>query len=421
VLPDLEGIAMKRYGLDAGICLALIVCIGLCVWHVTGLGGHIQTLTDARADDVWFEADVARVYNDMTDRGANHYKTTVHPLFPLLTYPLINACQKVLHLDKMLAVRAMVAATAGLWMALFYTLLRLLRCRRPDALLFGLVAAMSTGGLFWTAIPETYEFGSVTILAVLVVAAVAQRRAVPVWVDVVAGAASMSVLITDFSVNLASLVSRYRLKSAIQIACNAFVVVVLLWGLQKYFFTTAQFFLGEHDKGVAPSPRSTALVVMLLHSFVAPEIWTFPNEQVGEWPLLSYQHAALGPLDFLKVPALVSWLCLLGFAAWALARVPQYPRFRTLLALAIAGQLALHLVYGNETFLYALDWIPLLIAAAALASLTRWRPLVLTLAALFAITAGLHNTAQLKVALDLVASHAGPAPRATSPAASPQS
>jgi hypothetical protein len=65
----------------------------------------------------------------------------------------------------------------------------------------------------------------------------------------------------------------------------------------------------------------------------------------------------------------------------------------------------LHLIYGNETFLYALDWIPLFVTAAALATLTRGRWIVLTLAAIFAITAGIHNAQQLKATLALLASN----------------
>jgi hypothetical protein len=406
VLPHLDLFTGRRK-LDAAICLFLLLAVALCVWSVSGIGGHIQALIDARADDVWFEADVDRVFNDMTDRGANHYKTTVHPLFPLLLYPVIHVIQKLLHLDPVRAVRVVIAAAAGLWLAAFYFLLRLLRCRPLDAVVFALVAASTSAGLFWTAIPETYQFGSLTILGVLIVAAIAARRGtVPVTFDVVAGAASMSILLTDFMVNLASLISRYRLKQAIQIACNALVVVVLLWGLQKYYFTTAHFFIGEHDKGAPPVPRSTALVVILLHSFVAPGFWTLPNELPSEWPKLSYQHAGLGTMDFLKVTALISWVCLLGFATWALARVPLYPRFRITLALSILGQMALHVIYGNETFLYAMDWMPLLVTAAALATLTQWRWVVLALAGAFLITAGIHNGVELRAALDTVVTNA---------------
>jgi len=273
--------------------------------------------------------------------------------------------------------------------------------------LFTLVAAATSAALFWTAIPETYEFGSLAILVVLIAAAIAERRAtIPAWVDVAASAASMSILVTNFMVSLASLISRYRPRQAVQIACNALIVVVLLWGLQKYFFPSAHFFIGEHDKGSPPSPKLTALAVIFLHSFVAPEIWSRPNELPGQWPMLSFQHAGLGSLHFLRLAALICWACLLGFAVWALVRLPQHPRFRSTLALSIAGQLVLHLAYGNETFLYALDWMPLLIAAAALATLTRWRKLVLVIATVFAITAGMHNASVLQIALDTVESNA---------------
>jgi hypothetical protein len=408
-LPDLN-LAPVRTGrrkLDAVIFFALLLAVAFCNWHVTGIGGHVAPMIDVRADDVWFEADVDRVFADMTDRGANHYKTTVHPLFPLLLYPVTHTTQTLFHLDAIRAVRTVIAAAAGLWLAAFYFLLRLLRCRPLDAVVFALVAASTSAGLFWTAIPETYLFGSLTILGVLIVAAITARRgSVSPTLDVIAGAASMSILVTDFGVNVASLISRYRLKQALQIACNALVVVVLLWGLQKYFFTSVQFFIGEHDKGVPPPSRFTALVVILLHSFVAPGFWSLPNELPGVWPKLSYQHAGLGTMDFLKVMALISWVCLLGFAAWAVARVPQYPRFRIMLALSIVGQIGLHLMYGNETFLYAMDWMPLLVAAAALATLTPWRWVVLAVAVVFSITAGLHNGFELRAALNTVVTHA---------------
>jgi hypothetical protein len=77
-----------------------------------------------------------------------------------------------------------------------------------------------------------------------------------------------------------------------------------------------------------------------------------------------------------------------------------------MLALSIAGQVALHIVFGNETFLYALDWVPLFVTAAALASLGRPRWIVLTLAAIFAVTAGIHNAQQLQATLALLASNA---------------
>lgn len=39
------------------------------------------------AGDVFFSADVPRVFANVTDRASNHYRTGVHPLFPLVAYP----------------------------------------------------------------------------------------------------------------------------------------------------------------------------------------------------------------------------------------------------------------------------------------------------------------------------------------------
>lgn len=396
---------LQRHIPDAGIGVVLMLAAAICVWWVTGLHEHIRILIDSRADDVWFEADVARVFDDMSSPGANHHRTSVHPLFPAVAIPLVGLCAKLFGLSKMQAVRVVVAASAGLWIVLFYGLLRLLRCRRLDAVVFSLVAASSAGAMFWSAIPETYVLGSSTIIAVLILAAVAQTRPIPAWLDVTIGAASLSMLVTNFMVWLASLVTRHRLQHAIQLACNALLAVVLLWAVEKYLLPSSQFFMGAHEKSGAP-PLGSGLAVIFLHSMVMPEAWSLPNEQVGLWPKISLQHTALGHIDALKVVALASWLCLLCAGAWALARLPQYPRFRAMLALSIAGQLALHMVYGNETFLYALDWIPLFVTAAALATLGRGRWVVLTLASVFAVTAGIHNAQQLQATLALLISNA---------------
>jgi len=47
----------------------------------------------------------------------------------------------------------------------------------------------------------------------------------------------------------------------------------------------------------------------------------------------------------------------------------KHLRLRVVLGLTILGQLALHTVYGNETFLYTLNFLPLLVVLAALSTL----------------------------------------------------
>jgi hypothetical protein len=62
-----------------------------------------------------------------------------------------------------------------------------------------------------------------------------------------------------------------------------------------------------------------------------------------------------------------------------------------MLGLAILGQLALHILYGEETFLYSLHFVPLLIVVAAASTLTSTRPYALALVALLLATTTINN------------------------------
>jgi hypothetical protein len=53
-----------------------------------------------------------------------------------------------------------------------------------------------------------------------------------------------------------------------------------------------------------------------------------------------------------------------------------------------------------------MDWMPLLVTAAALATHTQHRWVVLAAAGVFLITAGIHNGMELRAALDTVVTNA---------------
>jgi hypothetical protein len=73
---------------------------------------------------------------------------------------------------------------------------------------------------------------------------------------------------------------------------------------------------------------------------------------------------------------------------------------RVVLACTLAGQVLLHMIYGEETFLYALHFAPLLVLAAALAAAaTAWRRTILVLAVALAFAAGVNNASQVATAL----------------------
>ena len=67
------------------------------------------------------------------------------------------------------------------------------------------------------------------------------------------------------------------------------------------------------------------------------------------------------------------------------------PTLRLVVLGTLAWQLALHSVYGEETFLYALSTAPMLLLIAAHGARTRARPVALLLAAVFIVAAGWTN------------------------------
>src|ERR1700727_2658814 len=129
---ETSGSLRGAYAVDVLIAALLAAGAAYFVWVVTGLHGHIPILLDAKADDVWFEADVSRVYENMGARFSNHFRSQVHPLFSLFGLGITHVFTWVPGLDKMGAVRMAIAATAALWIVLFFVLLRILRCRRLD-------------------------------------------------------------------------------------------------------------------------------------------------------------------------------------------------------------------------------------------------------------------------------------------------
>jgi hypothetical protein len=359
----------------------------------------VPILQDLRADDVWFEADIRRVSENMTARFSDHYRSQVHPVFSLLTLGMTQFFRRLFNVDNFSAVRLTLATAAAMWMGLFFLFLRTIQCRKFDSIVFSAVAAVSSAAMFWAAVPESYVFGSATIVIVLAVTALSERRDIAPWADVAVAAAALSMLVTNFMFALVSLAARHRLKAAVQFAANALVVVVVLWAAQKLIAPSSHFFLGDREK----LPHVDALSVprvFFIHTLVMPDILSAPNEHSWLWPKLSVQHSAAWSLTRSGAIAVLAWLILLAAGAWAMVTLKSLKRFRLVLAVVIAGQLALHSIYGPESFLYTLNWLPLLVTVAAMSTLTRLRWISLSAAAVFIVSAAHHNYRELAFAFD---------------------
>ena len=379
----------------AAAALGLAVAAASC-WSVATLDPRFLDPLTGR--DVWFEADIPRVADDIVHRFAAHSRATVHPLFSLfacgLAYPL-----RALGCPPPCAIAIVAGASAAFWTACFFAMLRLLDIGRVHALLFTAIAATSAAGLFWLTVPETYASGSATILLALAVAALAERRPIrDTWL-VLASASSLSITVTNWVAGWAAAFALRPWRRALQITANAFALVVVLWSVQRVFVPRADFFIGySNEQRYLLRPEAGGplriLETLTMHAVVMPPVAIVEKPLRGR--VMSVQRDGAFSGGRVHVVALALWLTLLTAGAWRAARAERaHPAVRVLAAV-IGAEYVLHLLYGTETFLYALNVAPLLVAVAAFAVTARARRLATALAVAMLVLASANNVREWK-------------------------
>lgn len=137
--------------------------------------------------DVWFDADAPRVATSLGDRWSEkHRRAQVHPRFPLLTVP--SYALQALGLTRARAVSVLVGAAAFSWPV--------------AAALFTGLGLASAACVFWLAVPESFAFGSATVMCGLMPAALAGRLPVRERWTTVASAFSLSVTTPNWTAGL---------------------------------------------------------------------------------------------------------------------------------------------------------------------------------------------------------------------------
>jgi hypothetical protein len=298
----------------------------------------------------------------------------------------------------------LIAAVVGANLGLVFVILRLVGCRRLQALAFSALAAATAASVFWSIVPETYQFGALSILLALTVVALdARRRIAPGWYLVIS-ALTMSFTITNWMTGLAATHNRFGWWRALNISVAVFGAVTVLWGVQKLFFPTAAFFLGDPLRAqfITPYESQPAAVLraFLGHSVVMPAIGSL---EVPWWiPQLSVQGSPILSNGWRGLLLVAGWWTMLVFGIWGLIRTKWRDGICFVLLATIFGQLVLHLLFGRETFLYSAHFTPLLVILSAFSVFTPLRSAAAGLAIVLAVAAGANNLDRLGDALDLL-------------------
>lgn len=175
--------------------------------------GHLDPrLFDPRFMNVWFDADIPRVFSNMTDRSGNHAATFKHPLFSLLGYTLTRPAV-LLGFEPKAAVLSALAFNGAVFAAALFALLR--RTGLPVAASCGFTLLAITNWAFrsFFSIPETFAFGATSIVIALLAMTCSGRysRAALGF----GALASLAVTITNFAVGaIAVILTRLQLSRA---------------------------------------------------------------------------------------------------------------------------------------------------------------------------------------------------------------
>jgi hypothetical protein len=229
---------------------------------------------------------------------------------------------------------------------------------------------------------------------------IARTAATPDILVILANTLSLSITVTNWMFGLIATFLRLPIRRAIQVALNGFALLSLFW-IVGHIYVPGAVYIGptlfEKTFVYVPTLKRVAGVLLSFagYSMVAPTANDFTTYNgprglsvQGVWPSLDLTGCIL-----------LAWFVLLGYGCWASYRLGERFVFRLLTAW-LAGQLILHTVYGEETFLYSLHWTPFLIMTAAAGCRGRTRVPAVVFAALLAIMSGFSNYTHLHAAIE---------------------
>lgn len=369
--------------------------------------------------DVYFSADCGRVLANMRFRtDSDHHRTNVHPLFSIIMHPTYQAVALLTGTNSdtepespgsISASFILSGIGAAIAMALFFLVLRVIGTPWPDSVVYCALAASSGFALFWLTVPETYVWGAISILFALFISALGCLRPVrAIWYGI-ASLGTFAMTTTNWSVGLLATWIRFTWRKALILTVTVAFVASGLSIAQKLLFPSSWFFFNiareknymmqSHGEGPPAAVRA-----MLFHTMVVPEITTMTHPRYPDSKILRIQGSAAGGNRWPGKLAAGLWLVVFAAGIYALVKHPGFGPFRVVLGLSLAGQFALHTIYGAETFLYSAHFGPMMILTVAFLSQTRFRVAGLTVAGALVVLLFVNNIAKHSQAMDLIRS-----------------
>ena len=357
--------------------------------------------------NLFFQGDVARVAENLVSTGGNHGRTSVHPLFAILLYPF-GKLLTLLGVDPLTAAKTLIVLVMGANAALFSLTARLLGLPRFAVGLFSLLFMMTASFMFWGGVVESFPFSCFAVLTALFMMFRVKTAHWGWWM--VVNVLTLGFLVTNWMFGLIAMAVRLKLKPFLAICMASFSLVVVLSVIQNATFEKAALFFNPNTlvreaNFVQPAMEAEGIyeegwrpIANLRNIYVTTVVATpvYVQQQTNMRLSTTNQNSGFPDGEIAPVIAVVAWVVLLGLGVWgaALRRDIRLPLMGAGLLLAL--QTALHLIYGEVTFLYSLSWMPLLMLFACLAWSAPYRKVALAMAGVVIVFGGINNERRLQ-------------------------
>lgn len=333
-------------------------------------------------DDIFFDSDgLLWRTRFVTADYRDYYWRSVHPFVLLIIRPIITTISFLLKGDKLAASFVLTAFAGALCVFLAWYFVKHIVGNSTYALLIASLLGASAAHLVFGSLLETYIF----LAAVIMIFLVLLVKDKPLPVLILMGAISFGITITNFIQTAIAFIFVKRnfwlwVKYGLIVGALIFPLSLLnnlvYPESQPYFFVPTSF-TTEMGNTFAPTVRraSATVRVMILHSIVAPD----PLILEEEIPFLKVWMFKADPMRLSKYETgfgktlAFFWLglVLLGGLLFLKNLKNQDNRFPFAFILILLFNLALHLRYGKDLFLYSTNWTYAIILFLALV----WREL----------------------------------------------
>ena len=332
----------------------------------------VNLITNGTETDVFYGGDTPRVLQDMTMQEGLHYRTSVHPLFVILTQPFIRVLGRAT--GVIVAAVIFEAAIGALSATLFYRLMQKLGASKKTSLLATVILVLSFTQVAFNSIFETYVFSQFGLMVMWVIAAGLINKKLELKdyaLLVIAGIFSLAFTLTNivqFLILLSIIIFLNKNVKCKFIKFSSILLVVLsitvmLADVQKAFWPSANNFFTSSINGFVLDKNSEEFTYI-------ERTWSAKRVVFQMNTSFVYQFGLLGGL-ILEKSNLINMLGLICFGLFSLINLYYFFTKRKIfkekiyfaLLSAYGFNFVLHIFYNPyESFLYVLHYNFLIIA-----------------------------------------------------------